>query len=245
MKKGSIFEYSETGPREENEDSVGVKVYTKNIIAVLADGLGGQEDGKAASGLIVENLLLCGQEEEFPDTDQIRSAIFYANDAILQRRQGDSGMKSTAVYLCIGEDRAVWAHTGDSRLYHFYGKTEDQYEMKEYTLDHSIPQLAVYMGEITREEIRSHPGRNRLIHVLGVEDPYCVVAEPVRLDPGYHAFLLCSDGFWECMEEENFCQQLQEKQAAEDWILSMVQKAQQDGKEFQDNYSAIGILLEV
>ena len=245
MGSASVFNYSEIGAREENEDSVGVEIYGKNMVAVLADGLGGQGDGKTASRLTVDNLILCGQDGDFPDADQIRTVFFNTNETIFRLCGGTSRMKSTAVYLCIHGTYAIWGHTGDSRLYHFYRIPDGNWELRHYTLDHSISQLAVYMGEITREEIPQHPGRNRLIHVLGGEETYCEIQEPVALEKGMHGFLLCTDGFWENIDENDICRQLLDSKSAREWVERMIRSIHKNGKIFQDNNSAIAILLEV
>lgn len=245
MDRVSIFTYSDKGSRKENEDSIGLEIYEKNLVAVLADGLGGQGDGKAASGLAVGNLILCGRDGRFPDPDQIRTAFFDTNELIFRKSGQSSRMKSTAVYLCIHRKEAIWGHTGDSRLYHFYRAPGGDFELLHYTLDHSISQLAVYMGEITREEIPDHPGRSSLIHVLGGEEAYADISERVALRPGTHAFLLCSDGLWENLEEEEMRRLLWGCEEARDWVKRMHQRIREQGKTFGDNHSAIAILMEV
>ena len=46
MKRVSKYGYSDIGDRKENEDAFGIYIYGKNLITVVADGLGGQGDGK-------------------------------------------------------------------------------------------------------------------------------------------------------------------------------------------------------
>ena len=91
-----------------------------------------------------------------------------------------------------------WGHVGDSRLYYFKNG-----RIVKRTLDHSVPQMLVAAGEIDEKEIRHHPDRNRLVRVMGMEwdEPKYQVSEPMPEEPG-QAFLLCSDGFWENIEEE-------------------------------------------
>ena len=108
----TTYGYSDAGGRPENEDHGGIFVTSKNLIAVVADGLGGQGEGGAASALALE--------------------------VLLQRQENQTHMKTTAVYLCICEGNAVWAHIGDSRLYHFY-----QNRLCDFTLDHSVSHVEV------------------------------------------------------------------------------------------------------
>ncbi|MDO5541574.1 MAG: protein phosphatase 2C domain-containing protein [Eubacteriales bacterium] len=241
----SVFSYSDIGTREENQDSLSVQIYGKNLVAVLADGLGGEGDGREASELAVSNLILCGQDGTLPDADQVRADFFYTNEEICRHHKSTAHMKSTAVYLCIHESSAIWGHTGDSRLYHFYKPWGGKYELEHYTLDHSISQLAVYLGEITREEIPGHDGRSRLIHALGCEEAFCRIEDNVVLKAGMHGFLLCSDGFWENISETDMCIQLQNAEDAKEWVENMCQDMREKDRVCQDNNSAIGILMEV
>ena len=190
--------YTDTGGRSENEDSVGVRQYGDNLVVVVADGLGGQGDGRAASQLVCESLLGCGADGMFPTVQAVEAAFDRANRELLAAQKNAFHMKTTAVYFCLNGDRAIWAHTGDSRLYHIHDG-----ELKDYTLDHSASQLAVFLGSITRADIPCDPGRSRLIRAMGIEGETADVHEAITLEPkGQHMFLLCSDGLWEYLTDE-------------------------------------------
>lgn len=63
--------------------------------------------------------------------------------------------------------------------------------------------MLVAAGQLKEKQIRNHPDRNRLLRVLGVDwdSPKYQLEEPKeRL--GKQAFLLCTDGFWELIEEK-------------------------------------------
>ena len=131
----SIYGYTDIGGRKENEDSGDIRIYGKNLVAVIADGLGGQGEGKTASETAVSRLLACGSKEGFPGTKEVSRAFCSANEAILKKQLNQFHMKTTAVYLCICKNQAIWGHVGDSRLYHFQDG-----ELCHYTLDHeSLP----------------------------------------------------------------------------------------------------------
>ena len=189
-------DYSDVGGRRENEDTVGYRLSPAGVVAVVADGLGGQGDGKAASQLICESLLAHGAEDGIPGQEAITRFFDHANRELLSKQKNSFHMKTTAVYLCIKDGQAVWAHIGDSRLYHLHNG-----KLCHFTLDHSASQLAVYMGEITRDEIPNDAGRSRLLHAMGVEDEHPDVHETISLEPGEHVFLLCSDGLWEYLSD--------------------------------------------
>ena len=67
LPNGACAWYSNIGGREVNEDSVQVGSFKDSVIAVVADGLGGEGDGEKASEIICESLMKCGSDGSFPD----------------------------------------------------------------------------------------------------------------------------------------------------------------------------------
>ncbi len=236
----SIYGYTDIGGRKENEDAGDIRIYGKNLVAVIADGLGGQGDGKAASELAVESLFKCGNQGRFPDEEEVSQAFRMANEAILKKQLNHFHMKTTAVYLCISENQAIWAHVGDSRLYHFHND-----RLCHYTLDHSLSQMAVALGEIKREDIPGHPQRSRLLRALGCEGEEAEIHKPICLENGRHAFLLCTDGLWEYLSDKEICKELHESATAEAWLkgLRVCLKSRCGGE--NDNNTAAAVILEV
>lgn len=242
MSNVSTFGYSDIGGRPTNEDNGGIYVYSDKIIAVAADGLGGEGGGDIASLTALEELSCCGAEGGLPDGEMIRQSFSHANENILKKQRDTVSMKTTAVYLCIYKDQAVWAHIGDSRLYHFY-----QNEICHFTLDHSVSQMAVFMEEIERKDIPKHPGRNRLLKALGCaeEENEPQISEPVLLEPGSHAFLLCTDGFWEYLQEEEILESLICAQTAEEWVNRMRGYIAERCSKDHDNNTAMAVMIEI
>lgn len=240
MKQVSAYGYSEKGGRPENEDAGGMYQYHKNMVAIVADGLGGQGDGSIASVTALEMLVHCGESGELPDATEILHSFDNANKAILQKQSNGFHMKTTAVYLCIHENKAVWAHIGDSRMYHFFNN-----ELVHVTLDHSVSQFAVVMGEIERKDIPTHTGRNRLLKALGCEDMEPEIEEAVDLQTGRHAFLLCTDGFWEYLDDRELGELLAEAPTAEEWITSARRQIAVRCGTANDNNTAMALIMEV
>lgn len=236
----STYGYSDAGGRTKNEDNGGIYVYPDRIIAVAADGLGGQGEGSTASLLAVEALSRCGAEEELPDREILQTYFRKANEAIRKKQQNQFHMKTTAVYLCVWKNHAVWAHIGDSRLYHLY-----QNKICHFTLDHSIPQISVLLGEIERKDIPKHPQRNRLTKALGCEEAEPEIQEPVLLQQGRHAFLLCTDGFWEYLDEEELEETADKAETAEEWIAGLRRRIAERCGSGQDNNTAIAVILQI
>lgn len=231
---------SETGRRANNEDNVGLYQKGEDYCFILADGLGGHGKGELASQLAVQAVI-----KEFAaaeaETDFMDRAFLSAQDAVMEMQKKDrqaSDMKTTMVVLCLGKDRHKWGHIGDSRLYYF-----QENRLKERTLDHSVPQMLVAIGEIKEKQIRHHPDRNRLLKVLGVEtDELKYQLGAYVPNEGNQAFLLCSDGFWELIEERKMESTLKSSSSPEDWLSAMKKIIIKNGKNVDmDNFSAIAV----
>ncbi len=229
--------YSDIGGREENEDSCGCGLLKNGAYAVVADGLGGHGGGSMASRLAVD--CLTGRcQTGLPTPEGMERWLQEANQTILEHQDDPNRMKTTAVCLCIQGDRAIWGHVGDSRLYHYHNGA-----FQEVTRDHSVTQIAVMQGEITREEMPFHPDRNRLIRALGSPQVRTEVHTPVVLAPGLHAFLLCSDGFWECIREADIPVSLQEAETPGQWIaaLRVLGDRRREQMTHVDNHTAVAV----
>jgi len=234
---------TEAGGRQVNEDSIGVSQTSDGIFCVLADGLGGHSAGEVASGLVVETSIKTFDESTPPFNEILSVCMMDSQQRIIeeQRRQNRNGeMKTTATMLLIHESKAQWAHVGDSRVYRFDGVSP-----VERTLDHSVPQMLAIQGEIREKDIRHHEDRNRLIRAMGVEweSPKFTLSEPVDLSAPA-SFLLCSDGFWELIDEKNMSRCLKKNTQPEGWLADMEKLVLKNGKnKSMDNYSAIAVFL--
>lgn len=153
-------------------------------------------------------------------------------------RNARQKMKTTAVALVTDKRHAYIGHIGDSRLYVFHKNC-----VLKRTLDHSIPQMLVLSHQLGEEEIRNHPDRNIVLRVMGVswEKPMYELAKPLPLRK-CQAFLLCTDGFWELVLEEEMCAFLQNSISPDEWLQQMVARVRERGRGRQmDNFSAIAV----
>lgn len=234
---------TDPGSRENNEDYIGMYQDEDSYCFVLADGLGGHGKGEVASQLAVDTAVarFCegNRGEAYMDT-----AFETAQKVILRHQSEDRAcmdMKTTLVVLEVEKDQCLWGHIGDSRLYYFHNG-----RIRQRTLDHSVPQMLVAIGEIREKDIRHHPDRNRLLKVLGVEtDEFQYqLAEPVERE-GRQAFLLCSDGFWELIEERKMESTYRHAASPEDWLSEMKKIVLKNGRNTSmDNFSAIAVWID-
>lgn len=232
---------SERGTRPNNEDAV--KVWQKGdfFCAVLGDGLGGHGFGDLASHIVTENVVNTFSIQPEVSEKAIRKCFEESQNLLLReqtKQRKENSMKTTLCILLADSKQILWGHIGDSRIYHFRHKKLDG-----RTLDHSVPQILASAGEITEQEIRKHPDRNRLLRVMGVEwdkTPYTLSS--IHVNECGHAFLICSDGFWEWIEEKDMASCLRKAHSAGEWLKYMKKNVEKNAKkQDMDNYSAICI----
>lgn len=189
------------GGREEQQDRAVCFAAPNghNCLVVVADGMGGHRGGALAAQSVVEAAAAVWHDPQLdnPPEDVLTSLCFAAHDAV--NRAGKAhGIQphSTGVFLWLTGGNAYWAHVGDSRLYRFvHGRLLGR------TRDHSVVQLLVDMGEVTEEQMATHPTQNRLFRSLGGDE--APEADFGSAEVGdADAFLLCSDGLWETVTVE-------------------------------------------
>ena len=213
--------------------------YLPNGACAWYSNIGGREVTED-SEIICESLMKCGSDGSFPDRAAVKAGFESANRELVSKQKNKFHMKSTAVYLCINDNKAIWARIGDSRLYHLYGG-----KLCDYTMDHSASQMAVLLGEITREQIPSDPGRSRLLRAMGAPEVKPDIHDPVLLRAGLHCFLLCTDGFWEYLSDEVITEEFSRARTPKEFINKLyaikVSKSDQDC----DNNSAVAVFCKI
>ncbi|MBR3439749.1 MAG: serine/threonine-protein phosphatase [Clostridia bacterium] len=233
------------GARQINEDAVG-GTYTKDKVRqvfVLCDGLGGHGYGDAASNIAMRTFKECFAEYDGNAAAYFDSAFGKVQKDIIGEQKKNSAMsqmKTTLVALVVDGNRCTWAHIGDSRLYYFRDGS-----LVSRTADHSVPQMLLKAGEITEDQIRFHPDRNKLLRALGdaENEPKYTLSETVEAAAGT-AFLLCSDGFWEYITEDRMEKLLRESRDAQDWVNRMCETVEENNRDKKaDNYSAITVII--
>lgn len=240
----TFAQVSEVGERQINEDSVGFVHLGPEIgLFILADGLGGHGRGEDASALVTE-VSKDVFRRHYRESNCLARCFLISQEKLMQKQQRENAkedLKSTLVLLSVCNGVIQWGHVGDSRLYYF-----ENNRIIERTLDHSVPQMLVNAGEIKEKEIRHHPDRNRLLRVMGMEwdsPQYQLSASvPVGEGRGRQSFLLCSDGFWENITENQMEASLKKASDVRDWLRRMERTVQANGKGTNmDNYSAVAV----
>ncbi|HEX7633757.1 MAG TPA: protein phosphatase 2C domain-containing protein [Noviherbaspirillum sp.] len=237
-----VSAFSRAGGRERNEDSCGYLQEKGIVCCVLADGAGGHGGGDVASRVAVDAVLKEFAARPEASASALESLLCAANAAVLKQQAGQpelADMRSTLVVLVFdpASRTAVWGHVGDSRLYLFrHGTTLYR------TRDHSLVQSMVDGGLLSAQEALTHPERNVLIASIGSQESFLpsVVERAVTLKDG-DAFLLCSDGCWNLLDDIAIENALMESASPDAWLNRMEELVGAQVKEGSDNYSAIGV----
>jgi serine/threonine protein phosphatase PrpC len=232
---------SNPGGRSENQDFLDFLVLDEFACWIVADGLGGHGGGAQAAMTAVETILECFRAAPACSPEGLCGYLQTANAAIheLQGRQARWSRMATTVVVLITDFRSVlWGHVGDSRLY-FFREARIQFQ----TRDHSVPQALCNAGEITPAQIRFHEDRNRLLRSLGGEDFRPTVGEQALSLQPQDAILLCTDGFWEYVNEDEMEADLAAAKRADDWLERMETRIPRQAAAEHDNYSAMAVLL--
>lgn len=236
MKVNDFAFYSDIGGRTNNEDSFLAKKTQEGYLFIVADGLGGHADGEIASRLAVDVVKEGLLKDEYAD---LQSLICEANQAICNKQdEAKSSMRTTIAVVSQHEYKTSLAHVGDTRIYAFKnGKIIFQ------TNDHSSAQMAVIVGEINIDQIRSHPDRNMLTRVLGTKEGLKVELDSLPTD-SFDSLLLCSDGFWEYVLEEDMQRTRLSSKDAKTWLYKMHQILIEKAPADCDNNTAITVIID-
>lgn len=226
------------GERAVNEDFLDVSITPERLAFILCDGLGRHGNGDIASRFVTEQVKAALEQNK-----TVEESIQHAQDALLEKQIAEhagNSMKTTVTCLALAGDQARFAHVGDSRVYYF--------EKTKYMLrsqDHSVPQMLVNRGDIKEKDIRHHEDRSRLLRVMGTEwdRPKYQVVEGIKLTKR-SSFLLCSDGFWELIDEKQMSKTLKKADSPQQWLAAMEEIILANGKGTNmDNYSAIAVFV--
>lgn len=164
---------SNPGGRKYNEDRCGVDhLVTRSglrlDVAVVCDGVGGEEHGERAAQLAVDTVLgslRSSQETEIPRL--ITAVVRAANAAVVaetERLGGRQAMASTLVLALIVDGQTLHiANVGDSRIYLCRDGT-----FQQLTCDHTFANVMVWLGKLTPEAAASNPDAGKVMRALGL-----------------------------------------------------------------------------
>jgi protein phosphatase len=222
--------------RENNEDSY--LVDAQRGLFAIADGMGGHRGGEVASSTAIEAL-----RARVASGDALEIAVAKANDAVIQRAEGDEnltgmGTTMTAVTPAAGGRQLFVAHVGDSRAYLVHDGS-----LERITDDHSLVEELVREGRLTPEQAEAHPQRAIVTRALGVQPGVDVDTYTVDVVAGDRV-VLCSDGLNTMVRDRDIERLARSAEPAQRTAEILVEAANTAGGE--DNITVVVIdVLEV
>ena len=200
--------------RDHNEDSL--FTLTTNLgsgeeslyfgLYVIADGMGGHENGELASSIAVGQLtthvinslylpIITDRSYKMDVSIQevMHTGVIQAHQKIKQIALG-AGTTLTAA-LILGEQMTI-AHVGDSRAY----SIDPLGKIHLLTHDHSLVKRLEEIGQISAEQASTHPQRNVLYQALGQGEIFEPDIKTMQLQRGSQ-LIICTDGLWGVISE--------------------------------------------
>lgn len=206
---------------------------------IVADGMGGHQAGDFASSYSVKKILESISLSLQKNPHKIfADAIRYANRELIEKAKANpelKGMGTTVVLLTIVGEKAYVANVGDSRLY----LMEDI--LTQITVDHSLVQEMIKIGELTKESARFHPDKNIITRAVGAGRD--INADFFEFSLTEKSILLmCSDGLSNMVEDEQLAILLKSAKTPEKVGKKLIDTANQNGG--KDNIAVIVINVD-
>jgi len=190
--KFTVGESSLTGPRDRNEDYVGIvtpaaaQQATKGALFAVADGVSGNVGGREAAEMTIRTV--SADYYATPDTWQthtsLEKVISAANRWVLSQASSNTnmaGMASTLSLLILKGQRYMMAHVGDTRIYRLRNKK---------------------LTQISEDHVWDRPDmRHVLKRAIGLDSHLNIDFSEGLLEPG-DVFAIMSDGVWEPLGDQ-------------------------------------------
>lgn len=221
------------GDRDEQQDRVAIlhSMESDTHMLVLADGMGGHEDGAAAAQTVIDvaNRQFTRGATDDPESFLEQTCLDAHNAVSKLAEKCTSAPGSTCAILYLIGAGAYWAHVGDSRIYQFRDN-----KLVYKTPDHSFARLMKERGENAVGDTAASAAQNQLYMCLGGQNEVTPESCAATVMAG-DLFLLCSDGLWNQINLEHTLTNTQELAFDQAKAEQLVAMARQRGN--SDNIS--------
>jgi PPM family protein phosphatase len=241
----SLAQLTNVGGRSSNQDKLRSAHRGDLACLVVSDGAGGHEGGEIASCVVADAVIEHFLQEPLFAPRTLLACIDHASTAMAQRKAREERLKDmsatvAAVLIDLKHRRALWAHLGDTRVYFFRER-----KVSRITRDHSLVQQFVDAGYCAPDQLRIHPQRNMLFAAIGAEGDTRpdVIGEVCEMQDG-DALLVCTDGFWEWILEEEMELMLHSARTVAEWLHAMAGIVERNGDaaaKSRDNCTAAAV----
>lgn len=223
------------GNRDSQQDAFGFSLLSDaefakhgGVLAVIADGMGGMENGVWASTQAIR-IFIEAYANKSP-TEDISVALLrsmrMANAVVYQeamRLDLMENMGTTLVAAVVKDGELHWVNSGDSRVYLYEAGIMTCLSTDHNYFNQNLA-LMIAAGKLSLSEAQTNPKRDLLTSNLGRPEPIEVgyAKTPLRVSKGAW-ILLCSDGLTDTLSEAEIASHLQgDPQLACDKLIASV-----------------------
>jgi PPM family protein phosphatase len=173
---------------------------------IVCDGMGGLSHGELASATVIRGMaewfdtqmprLAFSEHFEEEIYSEVEKCMKQLNEKILKYGEASKvKLGTTMTALLIVDHKYYIAHIGDSRAYAISNS------LNQLTKDQTLVAREVARGNITEEQAKIDPRRNVLLQCVGATTEIEVDFSKGDVQANT-VFLLCSDGFYHQITEE-------------------------------------------
>ena len=220
-----------------NQDTVYISDTPVGVLPnlyIVADGMGGEKAGDYASKSLIGYMLTYIEHTIKMPVTAIQGAIEYANANLFaegSKNPNLSGMGTTVVAASIIDNTLHVFNVGDSRCY-----VLDENSISQITKDHSLVEMLVSKGEITRESAEYKENKSKITRAVGAEERVLIDSFEVDL-AGNEYVLLCSDGLTNMVDDRKIFNIISSSAGVKSSAKRLVEEANLSGE--SDNISIL------
>lgn len=217
--------------REKNEDAANiVKNNYGDIFMIVLDGMGGHNQGDFAS-LQAMNFI-CKSFESKENFSNNFSAKFWMKNVLKKANKylndyakidsSSKGMGTTLASFLLHDNRTIMSYIGDTRAYIIKENI-----IKQVSEDETYVQFLYEAGKIKKEEMATHPSRHVVTNALGCYKSVIINVKEIKED--YDYLLLCSDGLYNMVNEEDISNIIRNGTSVKSSIDELISLANKNG----------------
>ena len=240
------FGKTDIGGRANNEDAFAI--HRDNNLLVVADGMGGHQNGEMASASACQSLAASATAAaaSFDSTDVAKTwlcqALQDAHQAVVKLNNNQSGLQrmgTTATLSLLQGSKLLVAWVGDSRVYRLRGSTLDLVND-----DHVVKYEYWRAGQLSDAEWNSHRRgytSNVITRSLGSAGKLDVDFREVEVAAG-DVVLSCSDGLNNSVTEDQLIAILSSGKSAQVMVEELIKAAL--AAQARDNVTAVVAVIK-
>lgn len=188
-----VFEYTNKGSRDENQDYVVHSSLPDGLgIFVVADGMGGYSEGAVAARVVGDALLdfIELNFDQYTPIELLKEAISFANDALLLKRMAMAveQMGCVVTVLVVSGGNAYLTWLGDSRIY-MYRDGQEVYRTEDHSIVNEMAKIKA-LNASSYEKYASIVTKS----IMGNTPVDVAPIRKIEVEKG-DVFILCTDGF--------------------------------------------------